>query len=69
MPCASPTMLCTMRYAPCHDTSRPTLSTLSATSSDHSTISRRHCSKRCHKCHTLRHIRQECPNWCKSCHY
>jgi hypothetical protein len=69
MPHAPPTMLCTMRYAPCHDMPHPTLSTSSATSSDRSTISRRHRSKRCHKCYILGHIRQECPNWHKSCHY
>jgi hypothetical protein len=62
-------MLRTMHYAPHHDTPCPTLSTSSATSSDCSTISRRHRSKCCHKCHTLGHIRQECPNWCKSHRY
>jgi hypothetical protein len=69
IPHAPPTMLHTMRYAPCHDIPHPVLSTSSATLSDRSTISGRHCSKCCHKCCTLRHIRQECPNWCKSCHY
>jgi hypothetical protein len=69
VPHAPPTMLRTMRYAPCHDMPCPTLSTSSATSSNHSTISRRHCFKHCHKCHILRHIRQECPNWRKSCYY
>jgi hypothetical protein len=57
-----PTMPRTMCNALHHDMPRPMLSTSSTTSSDHSTISRRHQSKRCHKCHTLGHIRQECPN-------
>jgi hypothetical protein len=69
MPCTPPTMPCAMHYAPRHDTPCPTLSTSSATLSDHSTISRRYHSKRCHKCCTLRHIRQECPNWHKSHRY
>jgi hypothetical protein len=64
-PCAPPTMPCAMRYALHHDMPCPVLSISSATSSDHSTISRRHHSKHCHKCHILRHIRQECSNWCK----
>jgi hypothetical protein len=64
-----PTMLHAMCYTPCHDTPRPTLSTSSTTSSDRSTISGRHHSKHCHKCHILGHIRQECPNWRKSCRY
>jgi hypothetical protein len=68
-PHTPPTMPCAMRNALCHDMPRPTLSTSSTTSSDRSTISGRHRSKRCHKCHTLGHIRQECPNWCKSRHY
>jgi hypothetical protein len=69
MPRAPPTMPHAMCSAPCCDMPHPTLSTLSTTSSDHSTISRRHRSKCCHKCHTLRHIRQECPNWRRSRHY
>jgi hypothetical protein len=68
-PRAPPTMLHAMRNVPCHDMPRPTLSTSSTTLSDHSTISGRHRSKRCHKCHLLGHIRQECPNWRKSHHY
>jgi hypothetical protein len=68
-PHTPPTMPRVMHYALHRDTPRPMLSTSSATSSDHSTISRRHCSKCCHKCHILRHIRQECPNWCKSHRY
>jgi hypothetical protein len=66
---APPTMPRAMHNAPRRDMPRPVLSTLSITSSDCSTISGRHRSKRCHKCHTLGHIRQECPNWHKSCHY
>jgi hypothetical protein len=69
MPHALPTMLRAMCNMLCRDMPCPTLSTSSTTSSDRSTISRRHQSKRCHKCHTLGHIRQECPNWHKSCHY
>jgi hypothetical protein len=69
VPCALPTMPCAMHNAPCHDMPRPALSTSSTTSSDCSTISRRHRSKCCHKCHILRHIRQECPNWRKSRRY
>jgi hypothetical protein len=69
MPHALPTMLHAMRYAPCCDMPRPALSTLSTTSSNRSTISGRYRSKCCHKCHTLGHIRQECPNWRKSYHY
>jgi hypothetical protein len=69
MPCAPPTMLHTMRSMLCHDMPRPMLSASSTTSFDRSTISRRHRSKRCHKCHLLGHIRQECPNWHKSHHY
>jgi hypothetical protein len=66
---APPTMPRAMRNAPHRDMPRPALSTSSTTSSDRSTISGRHRSKRCHKCHTLGHIRQECPNWRKSRHY
>jgi hypothetical protein len=69
VPRALPTMPYAMRNAPRRDMPRPALSTSSATSSNRSTISGRHQSKRCHKCHTLGHIRQECPNWRKSCHY
>jgi hypothetical protein len=69
MPHAPPTMPCTMRNVPHRDMPRPALSTSSTTSSNHSTISGRHRSKHCHKCHILRHIRQECPNWHKSRHY
>jgi hypothetical protein len=69
MPHTPPTMPCAMRYAPRHDMPHPALSTSSTTSSDRSTISRRHRSKRCHKCHILGHIRQECPNWHKSRRY
>ena len=65
-PSAPPTMPHAMRNALRRDMPRPVLSTSSTTSSDHSTISRRYHSKRCHKCHILRYIRQECPNWCKS---
>jgi hypothetical protein len=54
---------------PCHDMPCPALSTSSTTLSDRSTISGRYRSKHCHKCHTLGHIRQECPNWRKSYHY
>jgi hypothetical protein len=68
-PHAPPSVPCAMRYTLRRDMPHPVLSTLSTTLSDRSTISRRHRSKRCHKCHTLGHIRQECPNWCKSCHY
>jgi hypothetical protein len=68
-PRAPPTMLYAMHYALCCDAPCPTLSTSSATSSDHSTISGRHRSKHCYKCHILEHIRQECPNWRKSRHY
>jgi hypothetical protein len=68
-PCTPPTMPCTMRNVPCRDMPRPMLSTSSTTSSNHSTISGRHRSKRCHKCHLLGHIRQKCPNWRKSRHY
>jgi hypothetical protein len=68
-PHAPPTMPHAMHYAPYHDTPHPTLSTLSATSSNCSTISGRHHSKHCHKCHILGHIRQECLNWRKSHHY
>jgi hypothetical protein len=56
-PHAPPTMPYAMCYAPHHDMPYPMLSTSSTTSSDHSTISRRHHSKHCHKCHKLRHIR------------
>jgi hypothetical protein len=69
VPRAPLTMLCAMCYMPCHDMPHPALSTSSTTSSDCSTISGRHRSTRCHKCHVLRHIRQECPNWHKSRHY
>jgi hypothetical protein len=69
VPCAPPTMLHAMCNAPRHDMPHPVLSISSTTSSDRSTISGRHQSKCCHKCHVLRHIRQECPNWCKSHHY
>jgi hypothetical protein len=69
VPHAPPTMPCAMRYAPHRDTPCPALSTLSTTSSDCSTISGRHHSKCCHKCHILRHIRQKCPNWRKSHRY
>jgi hypothetical protein len=55
-PHAPPTMLHTMRYTPHHDTPCPALSTSSTTSSNCSTISRRHRSKCCHKCHVLGHI-------------
>jgi hypothetical protein len=68
-PCAPSTMLCTMHYALHHDTPCPMLFTSSATSSDCSTISRRHRSKHGHKCYKLRHIRQECLYWCKSHHF
>jgi hypothetical protein len=68
-PYALPTMPRAMCYAPRHDTPCPMLSTSSTTSSDRSTISRRHRSKCCHKCHILGHIRQKCPNWRKSCCY
>jgi hypothetical protein len=66
---ALPTMPYAMRYALHRNAPCPMLSTSSATSSNHSTISRRHCSKHCHKCRKLRYIRQECPYWCKSCHF
>jgi hypothetical protein len=69
VPHAPPTMLRAIRNMLRCDMPRPMLSASSTTSSDHSTISRRHRSKRCHKCHTLGHIRQECLNWCKSHHY
>jgi hypothetical protein len=69
MPRAPPTMPHAMCSVPCRDMPCPALFTLSTTSSDCSTISRRHQSKHCHKCHTLEHIRQECPNWRKSHHY
>jgi hypothetical protein len=69
MPYAPSTMPCVMRYALCYDMPCPTLSTSSATSSNHSTISGRYCFKCCHKCHTLGHIRQKCPNWRKSRRY
>jgi hypothetical protein len=69
VPCAPSTMLCAMCYAPRHDTPYPALSTSSTTSSNRSTISGRHHSKHCHKCHILGHIRQKCPNWHKSHHY
>jgi hypothetical protein len=69
VPCTPPTMPRTMHNAPCHDMPCPMLSASSTTSSDCSTISGRHRSKHCHKCHLLGHIRQECPNWCKSRHY
>jgi hypothetical protein len=65
-PCTSPTMPRAMRYAPRHDMPCPMLSTSSATSSDCSTISGRYCSKHCHKCRKLGHIRQERPYWHKS---
>jgi hypothetical protein len=65
-PHALPTMPCAMHNVLHCDMPRPVLSTLSTTSSDCSTISGRHQSKCCHKCHVLRHIRQECPNWRKS---
>jgi hypothetical protein len=68
-PRALPTMPHAMCNTPCCDMPHPTLSTSSTTSSNHSTISGRHRSKRCHKCHALGHIRQECPNWRKSRHY
>jgi hypothetical protein len=68
-PRALPTMPHAMCNAPRRDMPHPVLSTLSTTLSNRFTISRRHRSKCCHKCHTLGHIRQECPNWCKSCHY
>jgi hypothetical protein len=68
-PCAPPTMPCAICYTLHHDTPCPALSTSSATLSNHSTISGRHHSKHCHKCHTLGHIRQKCPNWHKSHHY
>jgi hypothetical protein len=68
-PHTPPTMPYAMCYALHCDMPHPALSTSSTTSSDCSTISRRHRSKRCHKCRTLGHIWQECPNWCKSCHY
>jgi hypothetical protein len=68
-PHAPPTMPCAMRYTPRYDMPHPVLFTLSTISSDCSIISRRHCSKHCHKCCTLGHIRQECPNWCKLCCY
>jgi hypothetical protein len=64
-----PTMPRVMRNVPRHDMPRSALSASFTTSSNHSTISGRHRSKCCHKCHTLGHIRQECPNWCKSRHY
>jgi hypothetical protein len=69
VPRALPTMPCAMCNVPRHDMPRPALSTLSTTSSDCSTISGRHRSKCCHKCHILGHIRQECPNWHKSRRY
>jgi hypothetical protein len=69
VPRAPPTMPRAMLNVLRCDMPRPALSTSSTTSSDRSTISGRHRSKRCHKCHTLRHIRQECPNWRKSRHY
>jgi hypothetical protein len=69
VPCAPSIMLHAMHYAPHCDTPRPVLSTSSATLSNCSTISRRHCSKCCHKCCTLGHIRQKCPNWHKSRHH
>jgi hypothetical protein len=69
MPHAPPIMLHAIHYALHHDMPRPALSTLSATSSNCSTISRRHCSKHYHKCRMLGHIWQKCPNWRKSCCY
>jgi hypothetical protein len=66
---APPTMPRAMRNAPRRDMPRPALSTSSTTSSDCSTISGRHRSKCCYKCHTLGHIRQKCPNWRKSRRY
>jgi hypothetical protein len=68
-PHAPPSVPRAMCYMPRCDMPHPALSTLSTTLSNCSTISRRHRSKCCHKCHTLRHIRQECPNWCKSHRY
>src|SRR5437879_5779347 len=58
-----------IRNTPRRDMPRPVLSASSNTSSNRSTISGRHRSKRCHKCHLIGHIRQECPNWRKSRHY
>ena len=69
VPHAPPTMPRAMRYALHRDMPHPALFTSSTTLSDHSTISGRHRSKCCHKCHILGHIRQECPNWRKSRHY
>jgi hypothetical protein len=66
---APPTKPRAMHNTPRRDMPHPALSASSTTSSDRSTISGRHRSKRCHKCRTLGHIRQECPNWCKSRHY
>src|SRR5437588_1653677 len=63
--CAPPSMPHAMCNMPRRDMPRPALSTLSNTSSDRSTISGRHRSKHCHKCHLLGHIRKECPNWRK----
>jgi hypothetical protein len=68
-PRVPPTMPRAMCNMLCHDMPCPMLSILSTTSSDRSTISGRHRSKHCHKCHVLGHIRQECPNWHKSRHY
>jgi hypothetical protein len=68
-PHAPPTMPRAMLNVLCHDMPRPALSTSSTTLSNCSTISGRHRSKRCHKCHILGHIRQECPNWHKSRRY
>jgi hypothetical protein len=69
VPHAPPTAPCAMCNAPRHDMPHPALFTLSITLSDCSTISGRHRSKHCHKCHLFGHIRQECPNWHKSRHY